>query len=73
MTLTKIKELDTDKILNYLIVAYALLIPVSRAGIGILSALIIIVWLFKKDIKEDFKHIIQNKFTLLLLVFILYS
>jgi len=73
VTLTKIKEFDTDKILNYLIVAYAFLIPISRGGIGVLSALILFVWLFKKDIKEDFKQLIQNKFTLLLLIFILYS
>jgi len=73
VTLTTIKELDSVKILNYLIITYAFFIPISRAGIGITSALIILVWLLKFDIKNDIKQFLQNKFTLIFLLLILYT
>lgn len=71
--MNKIKTLDTEKILSYLIVVYAFLIPISRAGIVLLSILIILLWLFKADIKNDIKFFLQNKFILLFFTFVIYS
>lgn len=73
MILNRVDTLDKDKILNYLIIIYSFLIPISRAGIGILSVLILLVWIFKADIKNDIKFFLQNRFTLLFITFILYS
>ena len=73
MTLNKIKQLDIDKTLNYLIILYAFLVPISRAGIGISTLLILTIWLFKTNIKNDLKFFFQNKSTLLFLTFIVYS
>jgi O-antigen ligase len=39
--------------LNYLFIAYAFSIPLSRAGIVVFSLLITLLWLFKKSKKED--------------------
>ena len=73
MVLTKFKELHKLQLLNYLFIMYAFLLPVSRAGIGISTLLIFFVWLFYGDVKQDIKNILQNKFTLSLLLLIGYT
>lgn len=71
MTLSKTK--NSSEILNYLIVMYAFLLPISRAGIVLFTALIFIVWLFKSSIKDDIKFLFKSKFATLLLLFVIYS
>ena len=72
MIFNKIK-FDVEKILYYLIFAYAFFIPISRAGIGVFSVLLILIWLFKPTFKEDIKYLKSNKFVIVFVFFILYS
>ena len=54
--------MQIDKILNYLFIAYAFLIPLSRAGIVIITILITITWIIEGDIKKKIGLIFSNKF-----------
>ena len=54
-------------------VGYAFVIPISRAGIVLFSALVFITWLFSPSIKDDLKYLIKNKLTLLLGIFVGYT
>jgi O-antigen ligase len=49
------------------------MIPVSRAGIVLFSALIVIVWLFQPTIKDDIKYLSKNRFTVVFIIFVLYT
>ncbi len=74
MILNKLKsKLDINKTINYLIILYAFCLPISRAGIGVFSALLLVLLPFKKDIKKDLKFIFENKFIIIFFIFILYS
>ncbi len=71
MTLSKTK--NSSEILNYLIVIYAFLLPISRAGIVLFTALIFIVWLLKSPIKDNIKFLFKSKFVVVFLLFVTYS
>ncbi len=48
--------------INYLLVAYAFCVPISRAGIIFFAILVSLLWLVEGDLKNKFKSIIQNRF-----------
>lgn len=54
-------------------VIYAFMIPISRAGIVLFSALIIIVWLFKPTMKDDIRSLLKNKFAVVFFFFVVYT
>jgi O-antigen ligase len=62
-----------DKVFNYLILLYAFVIPISRAGIVVLTALLFLLWFFKKDFKQDVQLLRQNKFVLTFFAFVGFS
>ncbi len=66
-------NLDINKNINYIIVVYSFCIPISRAGISIFSALLFILWFFKRNIKDDLKVIFKNKLILIFVIFVSYS
>ncbi|MCH9812533.1 MAG: O-antigen ligase family protein [Epsilonproteobacteria bacterium] len=70
MTLNKQLK-DPQDLLNYLAIAYAFFLPISRAGIVLFSGLIIITWLFKPTIKDDIKYFLHHKFMIVFLLFLL--
>ncbi len=54
-------------------IVYAYMIPVSRGGIVIMSALIFFTWFFIPNFKENIKYLSKNKFTVVFITFIVYT
>lgn len=67
-----IKTIHSNSI-NYLFVFYAFVVPTSRAGIVLSTALLIIFWLAEGNFTKKFKDLLKNPITMLLLLFILYN
>lgn len=59
--------------INYIFVLYAFLIPLSRAGISILTASLVILWFFTDDFKAKVSFLKTNKVLKYLLAFLLFS
>lgn len=59
-----IKGKKIDDYINYLLVAYAFSVPISRAGIIFFTILIFILWIVEGDLKNKFALILKNKFFL---------
>jgi len=51
---------------------YAFILPLSRAGIVAFSALLIILWIVEGGFKEKFSKIVNERFTLSLILFLLF-
>ncbi len=71
--LSTIKKLEINSVINYVAIAYAFSIPVSRAGIGIFSVLLFILWLIEGDFKDKFLFLKTNKVIVSIIAFIVYS
>lgn len=71
--LKNIDRIDFTRYINYIIVLYAFLIPISRAGISILSILMILLWLLDGDFRRKFEQIKENKVVLFIGLFIVYT
>ncbi|MFA5455033.1 MAG: O-antigen ligase family protein [Sulfurimonas sp.] len=66
----KFKNITINDYINYIFVLYAFLLPISRGGISILSALLFILWLFSNDFRKKIDFIKSNKVIFYLLAFI---
>ena len=71
--MNRVGKLTNEMILNYFIVLYSFSIPLSRAGIGVFSFLIMATWLFKNDKKKDIGFILNSKSLILLILFLFFS
>ena len=71
--LATIKKLEINLLINYVAIIYAFSIPVSRAGIGIFSVLLFILWLIEGDFKDKFYFLKRNKLVISISMFVLYS
>ncbi len=67
------EEYNTTRYINYLLVAYAFVTPVSRAGIVFFTALMLLVWFTDKRFGTRSEQLKQNRFILILTLFILYN
>lgn len=70
MPLTKFRELDFSQYINYIALAYAFILPLSRAGIGILTALLILFWILDGNFKQKFNLYKKNNVILALVFFL---
>lgn len=74
MDLIRIKtNIDFTKYINYIILAYAFFLPISRAGISILTFLMIIMWLIQGDFRRKFDELKNNKVILALVSLIAFG
>jgi len=68
--------LDRKKIasagINYLIILFAFVVPISRAGISILSVLMILLWLIEGDFKRKINQLKDNSIIIALGLFIVF-
>ena len=69
----KDKNLDYGLYINYIALAYAFVLPLSRAGITFFTGLLVLVWLIDGDIVNKIKKLINNKVVLALFVFIAFN
>jgi len=62
LALSKIQNsVDYQKYSNYLVIVYAFLLPISRAGISILTATLFLLWLLDKNLKNRIQALIKNR------------
>lgn len=73
LTIAKLKNISIDGYINYLFVLYAFLLPISRGGISILTALLFILWLFSNDFGKKIEFIKSNSVILYFLAFVGFS
>jgi len=71
--MTKLKNITLNSYINYLFVLYAFLVPMSRAGISILTALLLVLWLFSDNFKDKIEFLKSNRVVMYLFAFIAFS
>ena len=69
----KMKTLDYTKYINILSIAYAFTLPLSRAGISLLTLLLIVTWILEGNLKEKVNVLFQNNVIKAMMVFLLFS
>ena len=67
------KNFDYNKNINYIIIAYAFFMPLSRAGISILSISMVLLWLIEGDFKKKYNQIKDNGVVIFLVLLIGFS
>jgi len=68
-----INKIHINSTINYLVVAYAFILPLSRAGIVAFTALLFILWIIEGKFRDKFRQIFKCKFTLSLIIFLIFS
>lgn len=53
--------IDINNVINYTAVVYALLLPVSRAGVSLFTVLLFLLWLFEGSLKDKFNFLKTNR------------
>jgi len=71
--ITWFNNITANQSINYLFVIYAFMLPVSRTGISVFTALLFIVWFFTDDFKNRIKFLKSNKTIIYLLLFMGFS
>jgi O-antigen ligase len=69
----RMKTLNYTHYINILAVAYAFILPLSRAGVSFFSALLFILWILEGNIKQKTTYLFQNSVTKSLMAFLLFS
>jgi len=64
---------DKTKLINYLIIIYAFLLPISRSGISIITALLFLLWVLDANLKERLHTVFNNKTTQAIVLFFGFS
>lgn len=67
------KNIKAKEIINILIIIYALLLPLSKAGTTAIEILLIITWLVEGNFRQKFYELSENKFILALCGFFVFS
>ena len=62
--------IDYSKYLNYAAIVYALLLPLSRAGVSIFTALLILLWILEGNFQEKIKLLFNNKVVIAIMAFL---
>ncbi|RLA60514.1 MAG: hypothetical protein DRQ78_09435 [Epsilonproteobacteria bacterium] len=71
--ISNIKQINYNQTINYLIVAYAFILPLSRAGVVFFSALLALLWILEGDFKKKYLLLSQSKIVKILLAFIFFN
>lgn len=73
MKLVQQTKYDFAQYINYVAVLYAFVIPLSRAGISILTAVMILLWFLEGNFKEKMYSYKNNHVILVLISFLVYN
>ena len=65
------KKIDHDKVINYLLIGYALCLPISKAGVNIFETLILLTWIIQGNWKEKYTLYKSNLLIVSLMMFLL--
>ena len=66
-------NIEYKKTLNYLIIAYAFCLPLSKAGTSFFEILIILIWLYNRNFINDFYKLKESNFIIILFAFLSFS
>lgn len=69
----EILPLPYAKIIGGLALLYAFILPLSRAGISILTILLIVVWWLEGDLKHKIRTLLAHKVMQILFIFLLFN
>lgn len=67
------KSININKAINYVAIGYAFILPVSRAGVSLATALLFILWLVEGNFKDKFQFLVKNKVIMALAAFLAFS
>ena len=73
VTVAHTRSIDYNKYINYMIMFYALILPLSRAGIVLMSTLLLLMWILEGNFKEKFRLLSRSKVIVALALFIGYN
>ena len=73
MILNKIQSSDYSQYINYIALAYAFTLPLSRAAISLFGILLIVLWLLEGSFKKKYLLLSRSKVVLALLTFLLFN
>ncbi|WP_294878120.1 hypothetical protein, partial [Sulfurimonas sp. RIFOXYB12_FULL_35_9] len=68
-----IKKTTLEDSINYLFILYAFLVPISRAGLSFLTAVLFLLWLFSDNFKKRVDFLKSDKTVIYLVAFIALS
>ncbi len=71
--IAKINKDRYNKYMNYMIIGYAFVLPMSKAGVVFFEILLISMWIFEGNFKYKIQEIKKSKTILILASFILFS
>jgi len=71
--LGKDKNLDFSQYINYIALAYAFILPLSRAGISFFTGMLVLLWLLEGNLVDKIKSLAKNKIALALTAFIVFN
>ena len=66
-------KIPIQKSIDYIVLAYAFTLPLSRAAVSLFSILLFLLWLLDSNLKERFITSLKNPFILSLAIFLLFS
>lgn len=64
------KYIHYEKVYYYIVALLAFILPLSRAGISVLFALLFLLWIMEGDFQRKYKQIISNKVLVTLAIFL---
>ena len=64
-------NIDYPKYLNSIAVVYAFVLPLSRAGVSLFTALLVLLWILEGGFKKKLDLLVHNKVVIAIFVFIL--
>jgi len=73
LTLRIPQKPNYNLLINYFIVAYAVCLPLSKAGISLFGGLLILFWLIEANFKEKYQLIKDNSLILAMIAFVGFS
>ncbi|MBL6973874.1 MAG: O-antigen ligase family protein [Sulfurimonas sp.] len=65
-----IADIDSHTLINYLLICYALVLPISKAGVNFFETLILLTWFFQGDWKSKYEQYIKNLLIVSIILFI---
>jgi O-antigen ligase len=71
--LDSIHDIEYSKYINYFLVGYAFMVPISKAGTNLFEFFILLFWILEGRWKYKFNRYKENKFIVILLLFIIFS
>ena len=68
-----VERINFEKLYFHTTLVFAFILPLSRAGISILTALLILLWFIESDFKRKYREIISSRLLTLILIFLAYN